>query len=142
MRVVVKLMAVGLILISCGDPVLTDATEPSEPTSTTSGTRPAFETMPPLTTLGGVPGDLPASHWAAILADLSSREVATNGVALIEALEVTWNDGALGCPQPGVAYTQALVDGMKVTVEADGTRYTYHFGANGPPILCVKGRPA
>ncbi|MGI8517520.1 MAG: hypothetical protein ACR2ME_04125 [Acidimicrobiia bacterium] len=142
MRVVAKLMAVALIVICCGDSV-TDATEPSEAASTTSGTRPAFETMPPpLTTAGGVPADVPESHWEAILADLAARAISTNDVALIEALEVTWNDGALGCPQPGVAYTQALVDGMKVTVEAAGMRYTYHFGANGPPILCVKGRPA
>ena len=37
-------------------------------------------------------------------------------VARIEA--VTWPDGALGCPQPGRLYPQALVPGWRIRIEA------------------------
>jgi predicted small lipoprotein YifL len=51
---------------------------------------------------------------------------------------VTWSDGSLGCPQPGMMYTQALVDGYLIQLMVDGQTYNYH-GANGrDPFLCVK----
>jgi hypothetical protein len=51
---------------------------------------------------------------------------------------VTWSDGSLGCPQPGMMYTQALVDGYLIQLVVDGQAYNYH-GANGrDPFLCVR----
>jgi hypothetical protein len=43
---------------------------------------------------------------------------------------VTWNDGSIGCPQPGVSYTQALVEGARVTLLHEGTTYAYHQGGD------------
>ncbi len=60
-------------------------------------------------------------------ADLAgSLDVEVEDVAVTSAMYVTWNDGSLGCPQPGMAYTQALVDGALVTLEHAGTTYDYH----------------
>ena len=50
--------------------------------------------------------------------------------------EVTWKDGSLGCAERGSMYTQALVDGQRIVLEADGSRYEYHSGADGSPFLC------
>ncbi len=50
--------------------------------------------------------------------------------------EVTWRDGSLGCPQPGMRYTQALVNGYRIVLEHDGTTYRYHGGGRRPPFLC------
>jgi hypothetical protein len=50
-------------------------------------------------------------------------------VTVISAEAVTFPDGSLGCPQPGVAYTQALVDGYKIVAEAGGN--TYDFRGTG-----------
>ena len=36
---------------------------------------------------------------------------------IIHAEFVTWSDGSLGCPQPSVMYTQALVDGYWIVVK-------------------------
>lgn len=57
-----------------------------------------------------------------------------------EALE--WRDGSLGCPQPGMMYTQALVPGYRLVFD-DGTRtYEIHTGRSGTPaIWCDHGRP-
>ena len=51
---------------------------------------------------------------------------------------VVWRDGSLGCPQPGMMYTQALVDGYVIQLRAQGNTYMYN-GANGrDPFLCEK----
>jgi hypothetical protein len=33
-------------------------------------------------------------------------------------------------------YTQAIVEGFQVLLEADGRIYDYHAGADGVPFLC------
>ncbi len=81
-------------------------------------------------------GAVPAAKWAAILADLSGRGVATDDVQLVSARSVTWNSGALGCPKPGSSYTQALVNGMQVVVSSGGKQYDYRFGSSDTPKLC------
>ena len=34
-------------------------------------------------------------------------------------------------------YTQALVEGVRVVLEVDGTRYQYHAGGARPLFLCT-----
>jgi hypothetical protein len=65
----------------------------------------------------------------------------TISVASLE--EVVWNDGSLGCPQPGMAYTQALVNGFYVILQADGTQFPYHTRGTRSFVLCdnQKGTP-
>ena len=61
------------------------------------------------------------------VADLSDRTgVATDEIKVIHARAVTWNSGAVGCPEEGMMYTQAIVPGMQLLLEADGTVYHYH----------------
>ncbi|WP_418605475.1 hypothetical protein [Georgenia sp. SUBG003] len=50
---------------------------------------------------------------------------------------MTWNDGSLGCPEPGTVYTQALVDGYHVVLEAGGERYDYRVGGAADVRLCT-----
>ena len=49
----------------------------------------------------------------------------------------TWNDGSLGCPQPGELYTQALVDGFQVLLEVDGEEFDYRVGSGTAVHLCA-----
>ncbi len=55
-------------------------------------------------------------------------------VVTVEA--VTWPDGSLGCPQPGMAYTEMLVEGLRIQLAHDGTIYFYHSGGSEPPFFC------
>ena len=71
-----------------------------------------------------------------IRADLAKRGMATEPLRVVSAEAVTWNDGSWGCPDPGVMYTQALVSGMRVLVEAGGAQYDYRFGTTSSPRLC------
>ncbi len=136
------LAALGLALIAgcstVGEPMATpeesspapssQAPSPSWPTG-----RPTFQTVSPSPT--GAPASVPPARWQAILDDLAARGV-TSSPELVSAEQVTWNDSSLGCPSPGVMYTQALVDGLRVVVTADGTRYDYRFGQGDKPKLC------
>lgn len=62
-------------------------------------------------------------------------------IDLVEMEEVVWPDGSLGCPQPGMSYTQALVDGMRIRLSVDGQIYNYHSGGGRPPFLCEQALP-
>jgi hypothetical protein len=64
-------------------------------------------------------------------------------IEVVRAERVTWSDGSLGCPQPGMMYTQALVNGYRVILGIDGrTRvFVYHSGPDGQPFLCPSDEP-
>ena len=83
-----------------------------------------------------VPSAIPPPKWAALVADLARRGVSAAPV-LVSVRDVTWPDGALGCPQPGIVYAQVLVEGLQVIVTAGGASYDYRFGRGDTPTLCV-----
>lgn len=55
--------------------------------------------------------------------------------------EVTWRDGSLGCPEPGMHYTQALVEGYRIVLRADGEELAYHGQRGKPPFRCNRPDP-
>ena len=59
-----------------------------------------------------------------------------SAVTIVEAKAETFPDGSLGCPEPGMMYTQALVDGYRVIVEANGTQLDYRGSAPGKFRIC------
>lgn len=73
---------------------------------------------------------LPTSVIEPVVAEVAKLAgVPADLVTVISAEEVTFSDGSLGCPQPGMVYTQALVDGYKIVAEAGGK--TYDFRGSG-----------
>lgn len=81
------------------------------------------------------PGQLPIV--APARADLAERlRVPPEEIEVVTAEQVTWPDGSLGCPEPGMSYTQALVEGSKVILGHDDRVYVYHAGADDQPFLC------
>ena len=59
-------------------------------------------------------------------------------IDLLEFSQVTWPDGSLGCPKPGMMYTQALVGGVLIRLRAGETIYEYHSGGSGAAFYCEK----
>ncbi|MFI7062453.1 hypothetical protein ACIBL3_15825 [Kribbella sp. NPDC050124] len=102
--------------------------------STGSSNTPDPSTPPPT----GGPTDGPAAGPVELAkADLVKRlGVDAGQVTVVSSSEVTWPDGSLGCPEPGMRYTQALVNGSRVVLEAGGKQYHYHSGGTRPPFLC------
>ncbi len=88
----------------------------------------------------GAEGALPASIIDPIVADAATRlGVDPAAVTVVSAEEKTFSDGSLGCPEPGMMYTQALVDGYQVVVEANGTQLDYR--GSGPDDFRVCKNP-
>ena len=56
------------------------------------------------------------------------------------ARRVTWRSGALGCPQPGMNYTDALVPGSVIYLQADNTIHAYHGKIGAEPFYCPRER--
>jgi hypothetical protein len=69
--------------------------------------------------------------------DLAGRlDVAPDEVTLSGATPVTWRSGALGCPEPGMQYTQAEAPGIWIMLRAAGSVHRYHAARNGKPFHC------
>ena len=82
------------------------------------------ETPPPVS-------DVPQSLLDQMLDEASSlSSVPVDQLTIERAEAVTWNDGSLGCPEPGMMYTQALVDGYWVVIRASPDS-TYDFRVTG-----------
>jgi hypothetical protein len=76
-----------------------------------------------------------------IRADAAQRAgVALDKVKVLNVESVTWPNGSLGCPEPGMMYTQALVSGYRIRVDASGTTLTYHAGAQRTFVHCPPDR--
>lgn len=120
----------ALVLVACGTPTDGGAgstTTTTKPTSTT--------TTLPATSTTTTPWDSP--EVVAAMADLAARlGVPVADVTLEHTAEVTWRDGAIGCPEEGMAYTQALVPGYQIILEVDGEQYHYHGADGRDPRFC------
>jgi hypothetical protein len=76
----------------------------------------------------------------AVLADAATRTGADKASLRVESAEsVTWADGSLGCPQPGMSYTMALVPGYRIKVRAGEQVLDYHASQRGYFVLCSAG---
>lgn len=86
---------------------------------------------------GAITGEVPEDLLEEIMADLvDTADVSAQDVEVLQAEAVTWSDGSLGCPQPGMFYTQMLVSGYRVVLSVDGKEYDYHASDDGQFFLC------
>ncbi|MFF1823629.1 hypothetical protein ACFVWG_40375 [Kribbella sp. NPDC058245] len=124
--------AAALVLVACGNESAGGDREvnPSG-NSSSSGSSSA---TPGGAAPTGTPGGTAVEQATADL--VTKLGVQAAGVKVVSAEEVTWSDGSLGCPEQGMRYTQALVNGMRIVLEADGKRYEYHSGGSRAPFLC------
>ena len=67
-------------------------------------------------------------------------DVAPESVVISGARQVTWRSGALGCPEPGKSYTEALVPGAVIFLQAGNMIYAYHAKIAGEPFYCPRER--
>ena len=114
-----------------------DGKQVSEPVTVNLGdvTAVPIETTPVVQPAPGNPGQ--KDHVAAAIEDLSQRlGIPLEDIELVSLLEVTWRDGSLGCPEAGVAYTQALVPGQQMILQANGEEYYYHSGKGNDFTYC------
>jgi hypothetical protein len=81
--------------------------------------------------------DLPDPVLSALVDDATERlGVARDEVEVLSSRAVTWNDGALGCPEPGMFYTQALVEGQQVVIAGPEDTLDYRVDSSGEFRIC------
>lgn len=150
-RSLIAFLTVLLLATACGDAsVETTAAPPpttSPPTQAPAGTTtsvPDFDPAPvddeDVDDVSRDPNSTAPEAGSLLdlaLADLARRRgVQVTDIRVISAEKVTWRDGSLGCPEPGMAYTQALVPGWRALLEVDGVEYSYHAALDREPFLC------
>jgi len=73
--------------------------------------------------------------------DLAQRlDVPPESVAVSGARQVTWRSGAMGCPEPGMSYTEALVPGSVIYLQVDNMTHAYHAKFASKPFYCPRER--
>ena len=144
-------LALGLLLGGCAtspseEPMTTAS--PREPRPTAPGkTPPVHPTTLPLPSGGPTPPVLPSTPIPddvlerpgvrdAIAAESERLGVTPEDVAVVGYADVTWPDGSIGCPQPGMMYTQALVPGRQLLLEVGGEVASYHAGGDAAFGYC------
>ncbi len=133
------LAALALTLGGCASQLrASPSSEPGRPVRSA----PELPTVPPSDE--PVTGEVPAEIMADLVADAAERTGAdAEAFEVVQAMAITWNDGSLGCPEPGMAYTMALVEGYHVILESADEELDYRVTADGGFRLCETGvRPA
>jgi hypothetical protein len=133
-------------------PTATPASPTAAPLASPSPIRltPAMPVVPlpgapqpaPTSAQGPVTGEVPQELLDAIFGDAEERTgVDRAQFTLLRAEAVVWRDGSLGCPQPGMMYTQALAPGYWVVLEAGGRELDYHASTGWHFFLCESPLP-
>jgi hypothetical protein len=85
--------------------------------------------------------NVPAALLEAALDDAAHRtSMERSQIEVVSAAAVTWSDGSAGCPAPGMMYTQALVPGYRIVLQAGEQVLNYHAGRSGAPKYCPAER--
>ena len=96
---------------------------------------------PPPAVKADATANAPAAMIEAALDDAANRSTTGRAELKVKSAEpVTWSDGSLGCPQPGMLYTQALVSGYRIVLLAGEQALNYHAAARGKPVFCPTSR--
>jgi hypothetical protein len=101
------------------------------------------ETPAPTSTpqMSGVELQVPQGILGPIISEAAKlAKVSAEQVVIVRAESALWNDGSLGCPEPGMVYTQAVVNGYWVVIKAAGETYDFRVGPRGSFRLCPTGQ--
>jgi hypothetical protein len=130
---------VGLAIVfssSVGDPAILRSLQTANELAVTGSTTLRAVQAPPNHVNAANDSDLQSIIRAAV--DDAARRTGRNVSALqvVSSEAVTWPDGSLGCPQPGVMYTMAPVPGYRVRIQAGDTVLSYHASQRGYLVYC------
>lgn len=85
-------------------------------------------------------GEVPQQILSVFRDDLARRAlVKPETITLVSATEQQWPDGSMGCAKPGEMYTQMIVPGYRVVLQAAGEKFAYHSDQRGNFVVCANG---
>lgn len=80
--------------------------------------------------------DLEVATNQAIQQAAEDEQIEPDDIRVVSADEVTWRDGAIGCPEPDMAYPQIVVEGFRVVLQVGDQRLHYHADDPEAPFRC------
>lgn len=88
-----------------------------------------------------VGGSLEKNEATELAYSTLSREIGAKieDIELIHLAKFNWPNSAIGCPKPGLQYTQAIVPGFLALLSHRNKRYRIHIG-NGRAVVCELAR--
>ena len=95
--------------------------------------------MGPKPTRTPVPVKLTPAQSAAFAALSDITGLPADKMTLVSTEAVTWPDGCLGVQRMGMMCTQALVEGFKIVLEAEGKEYEFHTDQDGSAVVLATG---
>jgi hypothetical protein len=129
------------LLLPWPSPVVGQIGGEPEVNCTPTATVPAIAALTPTGANSSVKGEVPQGILDPILKEAAVlAKVAREQLVIVRAESAVWNDGSLGCPEPGMMYTQALVNGYWIVINAAGREYDFRVGSGGSFRLCPAGR--
>jgi hypothetical protein len=131
-------VAIGLVALALLSACAQSAGSPAAEDPSASRRQPVpLRSADAVASSDGAAGGVPDSVLSALLADAVERTGADEGdVTVARSQAMTWSDGSLGCPEPDMSYTQALVDGYHVVLEVAGEMLDYRVGSGSDFRLC------
>jgi hypothetical protein len=115
----------------------------ASPSGDAASSAPADQSAGPVPTVApGISEGVPPAVVRAAVSDAAARAgVDPAAVTVVAAEAVTFPNGGLGCPEPGMMYTDVLTPGYRVVVEAGGRRYDYRASTRGGAIRWCENPP-
>lgn len=148
-----RILVLGLLFVLAGCQVQNTSVEPTpkftiEDTNVITTPNPKPENTAIVTSPTNEPAsDNPIKLEPPDLLELAARDLAVRLKIDLEAvqvesfLEVEWPDGGLGCPLPNADYAQVITPGYRISLEVEGTAYTYHADQGTFVVLCLEDSP-
>lgn len=70
-------------------------------------------------------------------------DLTPSNISVVSVEQMQWPNSALGCPEEGTAYTEAIVPGYVIKLTAAGEEFEYHADNQGNVVTCdPKLKPA
>jgi hypothetical protein len=144
------------ILTGCSSAAAPVAPTPAPPLETVIAPTPTVAPAPTASAVNtpaaarAAPGSTPSAIVPAVAqpavtaaaADLANRlGVATSAIGVVEVTSATWPNGALGCPKPGIMYSQIVTPGYRIILASGGRNYEYHSGRGSNVVSCAPTGP-
>lgn len=147
-------LAIVLALIACGAGGCLEQETPISVLPLTTSVPPLAARTPTATLLiqeltpaGSLPAEIGTSSAGADPAPFVQKaidalaqhlNVPTSSITVVGIpLPVQWNDSSLGCPQPGMTYTQVVTPGYLITLEAGDGTWEIHTNLTDSVVVCT-----
>ncbi len=132
-KIIPMLVLLGMLFAACAPQ--------AEPTR--QSIFPVDDSMPDATPAPtDIPLDLTPAQRAAVSALSDITGLPADKITLVSTEAVTWSDGCLGVQREGMMCTQALVEGFKIVLQADGREYEFHTNQTGSAVVLATGKPS